>query len=312
MDADSLLFMMQINDGYAFRNTMTIIKQEVTTASMFISRDKIQITFISDSKRNMHDITLDTNEFVAYHYNIVGEDGTFIEEYPICFNTTEFLNTTKSIGRKDGIRVYWSLDDQFRLNVQEIKASAKDPGKGGCSFVNILPQGAEKCTGQEYAAARPSVQIQARDFADLCNQANLMKCAFLEVTGRQSSIYFNGILPNRVSAFVKEFDRGTIPFIKQAPTAANISSLDSIINSLSVNDNDPKKTKADPKRIKLAISTENYIKQVQIQPSTFKALSKIHNISPQGNLLKIYFEEEKPIKIENKISTYGTYVIYLK
>src|SRR5204863_4699374 len=102
---------------------------EVTTASMFISKDKIQITFISDSKRNMHEAVLHTSEFVSYHYNIMDEEGNLLEEYPICFNKTEFLNTTKSIGRKDGIRIYWSTEDPYRLNVQEIKASAKDPGK---------------------------------------------------------------------------------------------------------------------------------------------------------------------------------------
>jgi hypothetical protein len=51
---------------------------------------------------------------------------------------------------------------------------------------------------------------------------------------------------------------------------------------------------------------------IKIPLNTVKTLSKLHNISPHNSLLKFSFYEKHPVKIESKIGTYGTYIIYLR
>jgi hypothetical protein len=127
-----------IYDGYSLRNTLGIIKAETEVASMILSKDAIEISFHNRQKTTLHSIRLNTAEFTSYDYNAVDtETGQLMKEFPIAFETKELFNTTKGIGRRDSIRIYL-LQGNSKLNIQQIKAGAKDPGKSGALFVNIL------------------------------------------------------------------------------------------------------------------------------------------------------------------------------
>ena len=65
----------------------------------------------------IHDLCIMTEELAEYNYDILGHD-----EYPITVNTTELFNTTKAIGRKDELKIYWP-ENFSKLCIQPIKSS---------------------------------------------------------------------------------------------------------------------------------------------------------------------------------------------
>lgn len=306
METAEPLFLMHLIDGYAFRNAMGIIKSETDLATMVLSPNSIEISFMNRSKCGIHKIVLNTQEFTMYKYNIQDSEGNLVPEYPIAFDTSEMVATTKGIGRRDGVRLYW-LEGDNKINVQPIKTSIKDPGRTGALFVKILNIEYFRYDILGAYKSEPNVRIQAKDFAEICGQTNALKCANLEIIGYNNGAVCNGLFSNNTLAFTAKF--GSI-------TSGNRN------NSSFQNTNDMSDTLNDIRLSESALAaapvvTLNIIKpednmKVRIPNATVKALSKIHNISPQGTMLRFYFSEATPIKIESPVSTYGVYTICLR
>ena len=234
MDTSQTLFLMHIMDGYSFRNMIGIIKSETDYATMIVSEKSIEISFLNTAKCTVHGLVLHPQEFTMYRYNIRDQDNNLIKEYPIAFETNEMFNTTKGIGRRDGIRLYWLSGDN-KINVQPIKMSTKDPGRAGALFVKILTMEHVRYNAGTYNP-EPNVRVQAKDFADLCSQANTLKCTSLEIIGHRSGVTFKGILANQTMASISKFTSQTeVP--KTAQEASNINEIDNLLDNLRITDN---------------------------------------------------------------------------
>lgn len=304
MDTSQTLFLMHITDGYSFRNTIGIIKSETDHATMIISPTSIEISFMNRSKCAVHKIVLQTQEFAMYLYNIRNSDGTIVSEYPIAFETNEMFNTTKSIGRKDGIRIYWMAGDN-KLNIQPIKMSTKDPGRAGASFVRIHNI---ECVRYDTGSHNvdPNVRVSAKDFADLCSQSCASKCTSMDIVGQNSSVTFKGVLANNTIAFIQRF-ASQIEIPKMTKGLPDMQAIDNLLENLRITENKPTSS-----AVSLNVIKSEDLMTIRVPISTVKALSKIHNISAPGTLLRFYFGEGKPTKIGSPIGTYGTYTICIR
>jgi hypothetical protein len=307
MNSSQTLFLMHIMDGYSFRNMIGIIKSETEFATMVVSERNIEISFLNTARCAVHKITLHPQEFTAYCYNIRDQEGNLFPEYPITFETNEMFNTTKGIGRRDGIRLYWLLDDT-KINVQPFKMSTKDPGRAGALFVKIQNMEHVRYETAGAYSLDPNVRVQAKDFADLCSQASTMKCASLEIIGHRNGVTFKGFFSSQVMAFINKFVSQTeVPRNGAAPIS-NIDEIDNLLDNLRISDCHP----AAPVGLSLNIVKSEDLMTVKVPIATVKALSKIHNISPAGTLLRFHFAEGRPTKLESPIGTYGLYVICLR
>lgn len=307
MDTSQTLFLMHIMDGYSFRNTIGIIKSETDYATIVVSEKSIEISFLNTARCAVHRIILYPQEFTMYRYNIRDQEGNLLREYPIAFETNEMFNTTKGIGRRDGIRLYWLAGDN-KINVQPIKMSTKDPGRAGALFVKILTMEHIRYETGTYSL-EPNVRVQAKDFADLCSQANTLRCTSLEIVGHNNGVTFKGILANQTMASINRFLSQTeVP--KTAKAASNMEDIDNLLDNLRISDTHlatPVTT-----GLSLNIVKSEDLMTVKVPIGTVKALSKIHNISPAGTLLRFYFAEGKPTRVESPIGTYGLYTICLR
>lgn len=304
MDNQQKLFLMHIMDGYSFRNVMGIIKSEIEEATMVISPLSVEISFLNTSKCAVHKIMLDPKEFAAYTYNILDENGNIVPEYPVGFKTSDMFNTTKGIGRRDGIRIYWLIGDN-KINVQPIKTSAKDPGRASANFVKILTIEHMRYDVGSYDI-EPNVRVQAKDFADLCSQAGTSKCANLEINGFPHAVIFKGILPNGGESFISQFVSQIQVNKDMEREVSNMDEIDNLLKGLGITDNNSES------RVMLNVVKGEDRMKIKIPIATTKALSKIHNVSATGTMLKFYFAEGKPTKLESQIGTYGTYTICLR
>jgi hypothetical protein len=276
---------MYIMDGYSFRNTIAIIKSEIENATMIISPQSIEISLMNTSKCGVHRILLNPKEFSLYKYNIRDEQGQLVPSYPIAFNTNDMFITTKGIGRKDGIKIYW-LAGENRISVQPIKtSSSKNPGQASALFVAIIPMEHKRFEIGTYDP-NPNVKVAAKDFADICSQANALKCISIELSCKATSVVIKPIKANKKIAAIYCFD-----------SQMDFSTMD---NEKIVDDQDE--------------SEDPEISNVHIPILTAKALSKIHNLSllSNGTQLRFYFRKNQAIKIETPISNYGTYTICIR
>lgn len=306
MDTQTL-FLVHIMDGYSFRNTIGIIKSETEYATMVLSPTSIEISFINNSKCAIHKIVLDTREFTVYRYNILDDNKEKFPEYPIAFETSQMFNTTKGIGRRDGIRLYWLQGDN-KINVQPVRTSTKDPGRAGALFVDILNMEYTKYNISGNYKSEPNVRVQAKDFADLCSQANTLKCSTLEILGQNNGVTFKGMMANNTMASINRFVSQT-EMPKEIITPSNMDEIDNLLGQMRVAE---KSTSPNSLGLSLNIIKTEDLMTVKVPIATVKALSKIHNISPSATLIRFYFAEGKPTKIESPIGTYGLYTICLR
>jgi len=309
MDRSSLMFLVHITDGYSFGKMIGIVKSETEHVTMVFSPETIEISFINGSKCAVHKIVLYTQELAQYSYNIRGDDGELLPEYPIAVDANELFNTTKGIGRRDAIRLYWLAGDN-KINIQPIKNSTKDPGRGGALFVKILSMEHTRYDIPTYNK-EPNVRVSAKDFADICGQASTLKCAALEMVGQANGVIFNGILPNNTIASTQKFMSQTAvnnPSNQVATPSVNIPNMEEMLSGLKLDN----LASLQPTGLTLNIIKKEDALTVRVAIATVKALSKIHNISQTGTLLRFFFAEGLPTKIESPISTYGLYTCCLR
>ena len=306
MESQQTLFLMHITDGYSFRNTIGIIKSETDRATMVLSEKRIEISFLNSAKCAAHKIILFPQEFALYKYNIRDDNGDLIPECPIAFNTNEMFNTTKSIGRRDGIRLY-CLQGENKINIQPIKMSTKDPGKASALFVKIITMEHKRYDMAVYDS-EPNMRVQAKDFADVCSQVNTLKCTYLEIVGHSSGVTLRGILANQNVASINRFVSQTDTTRIDTVPASNISDIYNLINNI----RGEEQFESESKGLSLNIVKCDDLMTVKVPITTVKALSKIHNISPTGTLIRFYFAVGMPTKIESPIGTYGQYIICIR
>ncbi len=257
------LFLANISDGYFLRNTICMLKNESDEITLLLTKDSILISFINKGLYGIHDITLEGKE-IEYQYNILDRD-----EYPITVNTGEFFNATKSIGRKDGLKIYW-LEGQEKLSIRPIKLN-KETGQFSDTYINIIQKEYRKCEfTNDFNTDELCIRMPNKNFTDICTQAITAKCKYLELTGNSNIILFKGVLPDGTCGTESQY---------QSPSS--------------------KKTLEDLNKVRIPILT-------------IKTLSKLHNISHIGSMLKFSFVQDKPMKIESKIGSSGIYKIYLR
>lgn len=306
MEEPEPLFMIHILDGYSFRNLMGIIKHEINQASMILSEKSIEISFISSNGHSGHNILLFPYDCAKWSYNLRDEYGELYEEFPIAFDTTQFFNTTKSIGKRDGIRIYLLPGDD-KLSVQLLKVSTKNPGSAEIFMIKILNIEHSRYTPPVYTT-EPNIRVLAKDFTEMCGCVIDQRCETLDAEADNNAIIFKGIQANRNVAYIKRYEGQNNQCSQQESVqlASNINDISNMLRNMST---DEKKPTNRPK-LRLNVVSNNNV-SVKIPIVTIKSISKIHNISNNNTLLKFYVEKGKPLKISSSISGYGLYEITL-
>lgn len=282
------MFSAHINDGHSFKYVIHMIKNESDEVTLIVSKNKISMTFLNKGKYAIHDFSLDTDDLASYNYSIMDH-----EEYPITVNSGELLATTKGIGRKDGLKISW-LQAHEKIGIQIIK-SGKETDRTPELYVNIIGrEGNNYHFDNDFTGQEPIIKMPCKEFANMCNQTTVLKCSHMEINGCTLYATFKGILHDGSAGMVSKR-----------------------YNSNKIKDNYSYDKQVIEKIITSPYSEVNIVKSeelmsIKIPINTIKTLSKLHNITSQGALLKICFVPQKPIKFECKIGSYGTYKLYIR
>jgi hypothetical protein len=283
------LFNTKIPDGYTFRNTISMSKNENPEITLIVSTKGISISFMNKGNNCIHDIDIRAEDLQYFSYNIASHDF-----YPITVNTNQLLNMTKGVGKKDAIKIKW-IESWKRLIVQ-LEKSGKTYNRSPDSYVDIIDKLYNKIEFlNTFTENDPCIKILSKEFSEICAYISSLKCSYMEVIGNVNKITFKGIMADETVAT----SRDHVPYI---------NSTDSYIETDSTLIMDTLKDD----ECQLNIIKEEEPIKIRIPVTTVKALSKLQNISPPGFLLKLFFISGKPLKIESIIGTFGDYTLYLK
>ncbi len=280
-----IVFLMQIGDSYPFKNLMKLIVDECGTVPMTISESTVSISILNNLKCALHTVTIDTSKLFKYIYNIRNTEGKLLPEYTLSFDAKKILQISKKFNKKDTIEIFWELNNK-NLSIKLIESDAKTNNKFLCFYIplinteNINYEVKPKSDSLEYDN-NANVKIYTSNFASYCSQNNAFGNDKLILNGGQDSISFESSFSNdRVQFFSGHVDKSGV--VSQNKT---IFSRD-----------------------------HPEIITVRIPASTYKALSKIHNISnePNKSITSFYFKKGLPIKMEIPIGSYGRYICYLR
>jgi hypothetical protein len=303
---EEFLFNLHVINGYAFKNLLTIIKCETKTATMLLSANNIEISFINNNSGGLHIINMNPHENIEWLYNPTDEDGNLLELYPIGFNAIDVYNTIKNIGMNDSIRLFL-IKGENTIMVQPLKSASKDMGQFKIFKFDIIETEYTRYDVGNYKET-PNIKIYSKSFSDLCSEVGNVKCEYIDIEGDGEAVTFRGFNGSKKEVYINRYDDLSTSKNNHKPKmiADNISDIDNLIAKMNVSDTSKSKT-----GLKLKIINDDKI-VVKVPISTFKSLSKIDNISPKGSVLRFYLEKNQPIKIETAIGTFGNYQIYLK
>lgn len=304
---EDYLFKWHIVDGYSFRNMLNIIKYEINQATMILSTNLIEISFMNNTKCAVHKIFMNPRESPEWIYNCKDDENHLMEEYPIGFDTEGAFNTVKNIGKNDGIRLFMLPGDNTVM-VQPLKAAAKDPGQIKILRFSVLQTEYSRYSVPKYSD-EPNIKIFSKSFTDMCSEAVNEKCEVIEIEGKGGLMTFRGYNGNKKEMYTNRFGEPYASNNNHTTLASNMSEVDNLIAKLNLGENS--NTNSSSANLKLKV-VDNNAMNIKIPIVTIKSLTRIDNISPKGSLLKFYFETNQPIKMETAISTYGTYEIYLR
>lgn len=281
MSGCKTVFLIHIEDGYSFRNLISMYKSQTTTLTMSITKDLIDIRFIGSGGCILNVSKMKTSEITKFTWSGYNQFGEQTDKIFVSFNTVEMFNAAKSLGKKDAILMYMTLNSDL-LNIQPIKSRTKDPNNSGVFFIKTIEL-EEQCipTNDDVYPERPNVKVQSKDFHDLCGQTATSKCSSLEMICCAEKVIFHGKKPNGSLAFY-------------------------YVVSSSNSDNDG----VDNSNGDIGIDDDEIITHISLPISVVKAISKIHSISPTGSHVKFYFSRNYPVKLETIIGVYGVFSIY--
>lgn len=302
---EEFLFNLHIINGYAFKNLLTIIKSETKTATMLLSANNIEISFVNNNSGGLHIINMNPHENIEWVYNPTDEDGNLLETYPIGFNGIDVYNTIKNIGMNDSIRLFL-IKGENTVMVQPLKSASKDMGQFKFFKFDIIETEYARYEVGKYKET-PNIKIYSKSFSDLCSEVGNVKCEYINIEGDGEAVTFRGFNGSKKEVYINRYDDlSTSKNHKPKMIADNISDIDNLISKINISDTSKPKA-----GLKLKIINDDNI-TVKVPISTFKSLSKIDNISPKGSVLRFYLEKNQPVKIETAIGTFGIYQIYLK
>jgi len=308
MASRRMLFLLYLEDGYTFKNTMAILKAVSDTATMILTTDSIEISVSNNEKNGIHFVKLQTGDFTKYVYNFIGENGELIPRRPISFDTKKLSNSMKSIGKKDGLRIYLTEGDN-KLLVQPVKVSSDEHNNSSAIFVDIINAEFVQITPPDIENRKPNVKVPSKSFTDMYSIVNTNNGSYIEIIGKEKSVTFIGKTSSNNLLYHRSFNSQIVI------GGANNINEDFLVSQLKKLDmtetaNQPV-TEDVNNRVQLSVISPDDIVTVISPMQTLKPLSKIYNISGPNTQLKFYFTRNSSVMIESPIGNYGKYAIVI-
>ena len=298
IDANSS-FVAEFSEGYTFRNMIEYLRVTNTKGNFRFSRDLIYYEQIDADNTIVNQIEIQTCELT--HYEI----STNKEEIIIGINISDMRSITKTIGKKDSVRIFKHANDPL-LYIQIINQSSRSTNRQNVSIVR--PQHVDLVTYEipDYhnGEKAPNCTIPTADFAKTCTSMSSVKSSYVTIYGLAKGLILEGVQEGIMFGRREEFGycEGYTTSVQSVPTSSSNISPKSRLRM-----NIPSGPKP-----KLILKTDNTpLIKIKVKMNIIKALAKLNNLSSVGTL-KAYAETGNPLKFLCKIGGYGILRSYIR
>lgn len=343
-NVDDMLFYAEFSDGYTFRNLIEYLKNTNTAGNFLFEPKIITYTQINARKTLLNDLKIDTYKLPAYTYN------SNQESVAVGLTLNNLRTITRSIGKRDSVAFYMVRDDP-RMFIQHTSPNTKELNHNDIGVIRLQKLPVETYDVGTYALPedQPTATVPILDFSKTCNSLNSIKCRNIVISSDEQGVIFEarlgGDIIGRQARFRSSRARPTridksavcpsgIGYADPARTARDPSVDTTTVEATepsyggdeiyeaevgTVGDvNTPNGEEivydagenAESCDADTATPIENGDECIRVEASIIKALSKLNNVCPNGTV-RIYIEENMPIKIITNVGTYGTLTIYL-
>lgn len=270
-----MVFCAELSDGYSFRNLIEYLKTTNTRGNFVFKPDMIEYSQSDASNKVLNVVEIRACDLSYYRYYSTKT------ECVVGINMPNFRTITKSIGKKDGARLYMYEGDPL-LYIRILSQNTKMLNKNNVNMIRPQTIELQKYIIGQYARpdTLPNCTVPSIDFSKMCTAMNALRCSSVMVNGFHKGLVFQAMLDGELTGRVDRFGD-----CNSDHTTPDLQSL---------------------------IAQEGSDKELRIEVklSTIKALSKLNNLSTNGTI-KMYMEAELPLKIVSNIGTYGRLIIYL-
>lgn len=270
-EEDTSEFLADFIDGYSFRNLIEYLRSTNTHGNIMLDKDGIYYQQSDANESLINDFEIDASELVRYEFY------SDKEHIVLGININDMRTLTKSIGKKDSVRLYKLSQDPI-LYIQIMNSSERSADRSNMSI--IRPQKLHQITYVLPEYTKPNLVVHALDFSKACAGMSTIKCPYVQTTSTGKGIVFKAVMNNGIVGKVESLGDTKTASLESTPIRLNIVDRECYAN-------------------------------VNIKASTVKALSKINNLTSNGTV-KIYTEKDKPLKFVTKIGIYGTLSIYVR
>jgi hypothetical protein len=231
-------FVAEFIDGYSFRNLVELIRAVSSTCNFRFSSEGISYEQADPEQCVIMRWMIYASELIDYSYNSTNPSTM------IGININNLRSITKTIGKKDGIKIY-KVPGEAPVYIQ---IGASEKGTDRRNVCTIVPQEVDQVyydiQPYEQGDDSPNCVVQTATFAKVCTSITSVKCKLILVTSNKRGI--------------------TLSTITDLGTTSRAETLGTGAKSRPPVDNG-----------------EVYIKT---KFSIIKALSKINNLSSQGTI----------------------------
>ncbi len=293
VDSDTSLIVV-FYDGYTFRNLIEYIRTINTEGYFEFGKEYIHYMQHNSTNTILNQIEIDTTELIEYEFH------SKINKFIIGFKIETIRNITRSIGKKDSLRIYKVPRDN-RIYFQIIGQSSKMGNQDNIKYItplqvnHIIQYDVPKYERDE---RNPNCKVKSSIFTKMCTGMITFKCTSMTVKGYDNGLLFFGNAgPGKLNGSVSRFGQ-----------------IDDNVNkfeNLSTCNIDFDLIKPPKKCAKLKIHSSNNINVINIPVQIIKSLSKLNNLSYSG-FIKFIIEGDNPLKLITNIGSYGKLRIYIR
>lgn len=272
-----------IYDGYTFRQFYELLKKTVVCAPMFFKKDSINITRGNGKKSFIISADIDRKYLLDYYVDSENINCATEGSHVININLKEFHTQINSLGKKDSFRLV-----QFSEfpNIVYTQIYGGNKTNSGYSTVRTEPFVNIKYIDENIDDVQPNCIVPLVGFCNSLKTINRGK--YSNTTLR---VYPKGLQTVTES----EIRTSTL----NSSWGICGKSFQNGINGLSIKDSSESKSSSEPPYY-----------DTKIDQNLNKALIGLANLN-QGGTMRVFSSEDKVIKCETKLGTFGDISLYI-
>lgn len=300
------IILCNFNDSNSIKAGFQMIKSIVAVGNLTFSQKLIKFERSNITNDTLISMVINTQDLSNYQMNAFNDDETPIEEFEVGFKTVDIMKVTKLTVKKDSIYLYMVSGDT-NIYVQVFGNISKSANQNPINVIPIIPVDYIKYDKILYKRDEtdPNIKIPAIDFAKACAAYCTLKCKYVIAIGYSKGILFKGILP---CGNIGRVD----PYGDCSNQINNVTISDDILLMLNqLNIGTKTQTQDVDKKPKLIIKKMEDLCSIKINMLVIKAMSKINNLAT-NNIIKMYLEENKPLKIVSPLGCFGTFTFHIR